>query len=123
MLYPNGRPRHKAYGCLSTQDGGTTRITLVDLPGCTAQGRTFDLALRSATLAAEQWLRQARAAGRLIPEPREVHEYSADPEVRRARDRGAFLWYVRVDPDNPSEIAQRSDERLSGEESMKTAGG
>ena len=108
LLYPNGRPRHKAYGCLSTEDGGTTRITLIDMPGCTAQGRTFDLALRAATLAVEQWLWQARAAGRPIPEPREIDEYSADPEIKRARDKGAFLWYVTVDPDNPSKVAQRS---------------
>ena len=107
LLYPNGGPRHKTYGCLSTEDGGTTRITLIDLPGCTAQGRTFNLALRAATMAVEQWLRQARAAGRPIPEPREIDEYSADPEIKRARNKGAFLWYVTVDPDSLSENAQR----------------
>ena len=54
LLYPISGPLHKIYGCLSTEDGGTTWITLVDLPGCTVQGRTFDLAIRAATLAAEQ---------------------------------------------------------------------
>lgn len=107
LLYPIGGPRHKTYGCLSTEDGGTTWVTLIDLPGCTAQGRTFDLAIRAATLAAEQWFRQARATGRPIPESREVHEYFGVPKVKRAWNRGAFLWYVSVDPDNPSEVAQR----------------
>lgn len=108
LRYPHGRPRCKYYGCLSTEKHGTTRITIVDLPGCTAQGRTHGLALQAATLAAEEYVLRERAAGRVLPEPREMDDLFIDPAIERAQNEGAFLWHVRVDPDAPDRQAARA---------------
>ena len=108
LRYPLGRPRRNEYGFLSVEKGGITKITILDVPDCTAQGRTLELAKCAATLAIEEWILRERAAGRAIREPRDVVDLMGSPEIKRATSAGAFFWYVRVNPDAPARQAERA---------------
>ncbi len=41
-----------------------------ELPGCAADGKTYELALANVQVIIEEWIETARALGRSIPEPR-----------------------------------------------------
>lgn len=43
---------------------------VADLPGCTADGRTYQEALAGAEVAIEEWIETARDAGHRVPPPR-----------------------------------------------------
>lgn len=44
-------------------------VTVPDLPGCMADGRTPNEAYENAKIVMREWIETAKAAGRKIPEP------------------------------------------------------
>jgi antitoxin HicB len=55
---------------LADEDGGGFVATVLDLPGCMSDGKTREEAARNVEEAIAGWLEEARAVGRVIPEPR-----------------------------------------------------
>ena len=55
---------------LADEDGGGFVATVPDLPGCMSDGGTREEAARNVEDAIASWLEEARAVGRVIPEPR-----------------------------------------------------
>ncbi len=45
-------------------------VEVPELPGCMADGKTYELAVASAREVIEEWIETARELGRPIPEPR-----------------------------------------------------
>jgi predicted RNase H-like HicB family nuclease len=45
-------------------------VTVPELPGCMADGATYELALANARLAIAEWIDTARALDRPVPQPR-----------------------------------------------------
>ena len=55
---------------LSDEDGGGFLATVPDLPGCMSDGDTREAAARNIEDAIAEWLDEARALGRDIPQPK-----------------------------------------------------
>jgi antitoxin HicB len=55
---------------LADEDGGGFVATVPDLLGCMSDGGTREEAARNVEDAIASWLEEARAVGRVIPEPR-----------------------------------------------------
>ncbi len=45
-------------------------VEVPELPGCMADGETYELAVANARDVIEQWIETARELGRTVPEPR-----------------------------------------------------
>ncbi len=45
-------------------------VEVPELPGCMADGKTYELAVASAREVIDEWIETARELGRPIPEPR-----------------------------------------------------
>jgi predicted RNase H-like HicB family nuclease len=45
-------------------------VEIPELPGCMADGETYELALSNAKAVVEEWIQTARELGRDVPEPR-----------------------------------------------------
>lgn len=45
-------------------------VEIPELPGCMADGETYEQAVANAQQAIEEWIETARELGRAIPEPR-----------------------------------------------------
>lgn len=45
-------------------------VNVPELPGCMADGESYELALANARLAINEWIDTAQALGRTVPEPR-----------------------------------------------------
>ena len=45
-------------------------VEVPELPGCMADGATYEEALASAQMVIQEWIETAKAIGRPIPEPR-----------------------------------------------------
>lgn len=45
-------------------------VEVPELPGCMADGETYEEAVKSAKLVIEEWVETARELGRPIPEPK-----------------------------------------------------
>jgi predicted RNase H-like HicB family nuclease len=58
---------------LSPEDGGGFLATVPDLPGCASDGETAEEALANVRDAVAEWIDEARALGRPIPEPSRRH--------------------------------------------------
>jgi antitoxin HicB len=54
---------------LSKADGGRFVGIAIDLPGCMSEGETQEGAIKNLRDAIAEWIKQARAAGRSVPEP------------------------------------------------------
>lgn len=59
-----------------SDDDGAYIAEVADLPGCMADGRTYQEALAAAEVAIEEWIESAKELGREIPAPR-PHRVSA----------------------------------------------
>ena len=59
-----------------SDDDGAYVAEVADLPGCMADGRTYQEALAAAEVAIEEWIETAKTLGREIPAPRS-HRASA----------------------------------------------
>jgi predicted RNase H-like HicB family nuclease len=53
-----------------SKDDGAYIAEVPELPGCAADGPTYQEALRAAEVVIREWLETARDLGRPIPEPR-----------------------------------------------------
>jgi predicted RNase H-like HicB family nuclease len=45
-------------------------VEVPELPGCAADGETYQEAVQNAEIVIQQWIETAQALGRLIPEPK-----------------------------------------------------
>jgi antitoxin HicB len=55
---------------LTREDGGGFLASAPELPGCISDGDTPNEALANLKDAMEQWITEAKALGRVIPEPK-----------------------------------------------------
>ena len=53
-----------------SEEDGAFIVEVPELPGCMADGATYQEALANAEVIIEEWLETARETGRAIPEPR-----------------------------------------------------
>jgi antitoxin HicB len=58
---------------LPVEDGGGFVATVPDLPGCMSDGETPEEALANVRDAVAEWIGEARALGRAVPEPSRRH--------------------------------------------------
>lgn len=54
---------------LTVEDGGGYLATVPDLPGCMSDGETRELAARNVGDVITEWIEEATALGRPIPQP------------------------------------------------------
>ena len=52
-----------------SEEDGLFLVEVPDLPGCMADGATYEDAVRNAQVMAAEWVDTARSLGRPIPEP------------------------------------------------------
>jgi predicted RNase H-like HicB family nuclease len=45
-------------------------VEVPELPGCMADGETYELALSNAKIVVQEWIESAREMGRVVPEPK-----------------------------------------------------
>lgn len=67
---------------LSKDEEGDFIVEVPDLPGCIADGRTAEEALKNVRDAMRAWIESRIAAGLAVPEPRELEEFSGKLVVR-----------------------------------------
>ncbi|AKH37193.1 MULTISPECIES: type II toxin-antitoxin system HicB family antitoxin [Nitrosomonas] len=53
-----------------SEEDGTFVVEVPELPGCMADGETYEQAASNAQIVIEEWLQTARELGRPIPEPK-----------------------------------------------------
>lgn len=53
-----------------SNEDGTFVAEVPELPGCMADGRTYQEALANVEVIAAEWIQTAKELGRLIPQPR-----------------------------------------------------
>lgn len=53
-----------------SEDDKSFIVEVPELPGCMADGKTYELAVKNARLVISEWIETARELGRPIPEPR-----------------------------------------------------
>ena len=53
-----------------SEDDHAFIVEVPELPGCMADGETYELAVANVKIVIEQWIETARELGRTIPEPR-----------------------------------------------------
>jgi predicted RNase H-like HicB family nuclease len=75
---------------------GVYGVTIPDLPGCTASGKTIDQAHRSLIEAVAVWVRDAATAGKQLPKPRTLEQLYKDADVAGAIAKGGALIVVPV---------------------------
>ena len=61
---------------LSDEDGGGYLVRVPELPGCMADGKTIEGAIKDAESAIKQWIATATKMGRPIPRPGSFDCYS-----------------------------------------------
>lgn len=69
---------------LTPQEDGFV-ATIQEFPGCIADGRTADEALKNLESAAESWIEATIAQGREVPEPIDIHGFSGKIALRIPR--------------------------------------
>lgn len=82
------------YFVLIDGKAGAYGVTVPDLPGCTAMGRTLDEAMANAAEAMRDWIEVTEAHGEAVPKPSALEKLRADREVAAAIARGAGLAVV-----------------------------
>ena len=55
---------------LTEEEGGGFLATFPDLPGCMADGPTYQAALTNAEQVVQEWIETARELDRSVPEPK-----------------------------------------------------
>jgi predicted RNase H-like HicB family nuclease len=82
------------YTVLIDGSRGGYGVTVPDLPGCAAMGKTVDAALANAASAMRDWAEVTEESGSKIPQPRRPEKVAADPDVKTALAEGAVLASV-----------------------------
>ena len=72
------------YAVLIDGKKGAYGVTVPDLTGCTAMGRTIDEAIANAASAMRDWADVLEDSGGKVPRPRVIEAVAKDPEVRMA---------------------------------------
>ena len=67
---------------LSQEDGGGYLVEYLDLPGCMADSKTVEEALKEGEDAVLAWIRSAQEDGEQIPEPSSIDQYSGQWRIR-----------------------------------------
>ncbi len=62
-------PRYEVIICWSAEDEAFI-AEVPELPGCAADGPTYEVALANVRVVIEEWIETAQQLGRAIPEPR-----------------------------------------------------
>ena len=62
-------PKYEVILYWSAQDNAFI-AEVPELPGCAADGRTYQEALRNIQVVAEEWIETAKELGRPVPEPK-----------------------------------------------------
>lgn len=70
---------------------GAYGVTVPDMPGCTAMGKTIDEAIQNASSAMQDWVEVSEESGVPAPAPRPAETIRKDKEVREALKEGAQL--------------------------------
>ncbi len=65
-----GKHRYEIALCWSPEDQAFI-AQVPELPGCAADGRTYEEALAKVEIIIEEWIDTARELGRVIPEPKD----------------------------------------------------
>ncbi|UCI07583.1 type II toxin-antitoxin system HicB family antitoxin [Mesorhizobium sp. B1-1-8] len=73
---------------------GFVGVSFPDAPGCVAQSKDRDEAIKDAVAALAEWVDEEVAEGRQIPAPRSIEVLVNDAEVREALAGGAILAQV-----------------------------
>ena len=76
--------RYQITICWSDDDGAYI-AEVPDLPGCVADGRTYQEALAAAEIAIEEWIDSAHDLGRAIPVPRPRRVSGCSPALSASR--------------------------------------
>lgn len=66
----SGKHRYEIALCWSPEDRAFI-AQVPELPGCAADGRTYEEALAKVEIIIEEWIDTARELGRAIPEPKD----------------------------------------------------
>jgi predicted RNase H-like HicB family nuclease len=53
-----------------SREDGRYVVEIPELPGCMADGKTYEEAIKSAQVIISEWIETARGLGREIPEPK-----------------------------------------------------
>lgn len=53
-----------------SEEDGTFVVEIPELPGCMADGETYEQAVTNAQIVIKEWIQTARELGRPVPEPR-----------------------------------------------------
>ena len=53
-----------------SEEDGCYVVEVPELPGCMADGKTYEEAVKNAELVISEWIETAKSLGREIPEPR-----------------------------------------------------
>lgn len=67
---------------LSEVDGGGYLVEYLDLPGCMADGKTIEEALKEGEDALSAWIKSAQADGEPIPKPNSIDKFSGQWRIR-----------------------------------------
>ena len=59
-----------------SQEDDAFIVEVPELPGCMADGKTYEEALHNAQVIIEEWIETARSLGRSIPEPKKHVMYA-----------------------------------------------
>ncbi len=76
---------------LSKEEGGGYLAEFPDLPGCVADGADVKSALQEAEDALRSWLKTAKKAGDVIPEPTLANQFSGQWRIRLPKSLHAAL--------------------------------
>jgi predicted RNase H-like HicB family nuclease len=82
------------YIALIDGKAGAYGVVFPDLPGCTAMGKTVELAISNAVEAMRDWIEVKEEMGEARPAPRPIEKLRRDPDVAKAIARGATLAAV-----------------------------
>jgi len=67
---------------LSEADGSGYLVEYLDLPGCMADGKTIEEALKEGEDAAAAWIKSAQEDGDPIPKPNSIDKFSGQWRIR-----------------------------------------
>ena len=83
-----------------------------ELPGCMADGKTYQEALSNAEVIIQEWIETAQELGRPIPEPKGRLVYAQIIEIGIDFCSGSFGRYLRKPCNIIGEVVKINDQRI-----------